>query len=68
MFTLGVKMIGQLDIENTLNSNTPKQIEMKNIIIDVITCGAGHSLLLTNDGVIYVFGELMSDKSPNRNT
>jgi serine/threonine protein kinase len=30
---------------------------MKDIIIDKITCGHSHSLLLTNNGVIYAFGD-----------
>jgi tRNA A-37 threonylcarbamoyl transferase component Bud32 len=47
----------QLGIGNTKNSNTPKQIQMKDIIIDKITCGANHSLILTNNGVIYAFGD-----------
>jgi hypothetical protein len=56
VYSWGYNEFGQLGIGNTKNSNTPKQIEMKDIIIDKITCGAYHSLLLTNMGVIYAFG------------
>jgi tRNA A-37 threonylcarbamoyl transferase component Bud32/ATP-dependent protease HslVU (ClpYQ) peptidase subunit len=56
IYSWGNNEDGQLGIGNTKNSNTPKQIEMKDIVIDKITCGAYHSLLLTNMGVIYAFG------------
>jgi hypothetical protein len=56
VYSWGDNECGQLGIGNTKNSNTPKKIEMKDIIIDKITCGQAHSLLLTNNGVIYAFG------------
>jgi hypothetical protein len=56
VYSWGYNKFGQLSIGNTKDSNTPKQIEMKDIIIDKITCGKNHSLLLTNNGVIYAFG------------
>jgi alpha-tubulin suppressor-like RCC1 family protein len=56
VYSWGYNHRGELGIGNTENSNTPKQIEMKDIIIDKITCGESHSLLLTNNGVIYAFG------------
>jgi alpha-tubulin suppressor-like RCC1 family protein len=37
------------------SSNEPKRLELKDIFIDKITYGVSHSLLLTNDGVIYAF-------------
>jgi hypothetical protein len=55
VYSWGCNEYGQLGIANTINSNTPKQIQMKDIIIDRITCGRAHSLLLTNNGVIYAF-------------
>jgi RCC1 and BTB domain-containing protein len=56
VYSWGFNEFGQLGIGNTKDSNIPKQIEIKDIIIDKITCGAIHSLLLTNNGVIYAFG------------
>jgi tRNA A-37 threonylcarbamoyl transferase component Bud32 len=56
VYSWGYNKYGQLGIGNRKNSNTPKQIEMKDIIIDKILCGKNHSLLLTNNGVIYAFG------------
>jgi hypothetical protein len=56
VYSWGDNEYGQLGIGNTKNSNTPKQIELQDIIIDKITCGETHSLLLTNNGVLYAFG------------
>jgi alpha-tubulin suppressor-like RCC1 family protein len=56
VYSWGYNEFGQLGIGNTINSNRPKHIQMKDIIIDKITCGDGHSLLLTNNGVVYAFG------------
>jgi hypothetical protein len=56
VYSWGSNLCGQLGIANTINSYTPKQIEMKDIIIHKIICGESHSLLLTNKGVIYAFG------------
>ncbi len=52
----GDNRCGQLGIENIKSSNEPKRLELKDVFIDKITCGVSHSLLLTNDGVIYAFG------------
>jgi alpha-tubulin suppressor-like RCC1 family protein len=57
VYSWGYNRFGQLGFGNKKYSNTPKQIEMKDIIIDKITCGAIHSLFLTNNGVIYAFGD-----------
>jgi hypothetical protein len=56
VYSWGCNQGSRLGIANTINSNTPKQIQIKDIIIDKITCGSYHSLLLTNNGVIYAFG------------
>ncbi len=56
VYSWGSNGYSQLGIANTKDSNTPKQIQMKDIIIDKITSGVYHSLLLTNNGVIYAFG------------
>jgi alpha-tubulin suppressor-like RCC1 family protein/tRNA A-37 threonylcarbamoyl transferase component Bud32 len=57
VYSWGLNEDGQLGIGNTKNSNTPKQIQMKDIIVDKITCGESHSLLLTDNGAIYAFGD-----------
>jgi alpha-tubulin suppressor-like RCC1 family protein len=56
VYSWGSNEFGQLGIGNRKNLNTPKQIEMEDIIIDKITCGESHSLFSTNNGVIYAFG------------
>jgi hypothetical protein len=56
VFYWGDNNWGQLAIENLDNLNKPKRIEMNGIITKKISCGQLHNLLLTNDGVIYVFG------------
>ncbi len=56
VFCWGDNRCKQLAIENLNNLNKPKRIEMNGIIIKKISCGQLHNLLLTNDGVIYVFG------------
>jgi alpha-tubulin suppressor-like RCC1 family protein len=57
VYSWGYNEFGQLGIANQIYSNSPKQIEMKDMIIDKIACGHSHSLLLTNNGVIYAFGD-----------
>ncbi len=56
VFCWGDNKWEQLAIENLNDSNKPKRIEMNGLIIKKISCGRLHNLLLTNDGVIYVFG------------
>jgi hypothetical protein len=56
VYSWGENIFGQLGIGNTVNSNTPKLIDLKAISIKRISCGQNHSLLLSNDGVIYAFG------------
>ncbi len=62
VFSWGCNSSGQLGTKfwNTINSNTPKSIGFKEFIIKKISCGPYHSLLLTNDGVIYAFGHSSS--------
>jgi hypothetical protein len=57
VFSWGYNSIGQLGQGNTINSNIPELIEMKEIKIIKISCGLRHSLLLSNNGDIYTFGD-----------
>jgi alpha-tubulin suppressor-like RCC1 family protein len=61
MSKVGVIMNGQLGIGNTMHSNEPKFVEVVdenkcNVFIKKISCGSQHSLFLSSDGYIYVFG------------
>jgi hypothetical protein len=56
VYSWGYNYWGQLGIGNTINSNTTKLIDLNAIIIERISCGLCHSLLLSKDGVIYAFG------------
>jgi alpha-tubulin suppressor-like RCC1 family protein len=57
IYSWGYNYWGQLGSGNTVDSNAPKLIEMEAIIIKRISCGRNHSLLLSNNGVIYAFGD-----------
>jgi alpha-tubulin suppressor-like RCC1 family protein len=61
VYSWGYNDCGQLGIENTWFSIEPKFVavidENKcNVFIEKISCGYAHSLLLSSDGYIYVFG------------
>jgi alpha-tubulin suppressor-like RCC1 family protein len=56
VYSWGSNEFGQLGFENVKVSHKPKNIEMSDVKISKISCGAYHSLLLTNDGFIYAFG------------
>jgi len=56
LFSWGLNDYGQLGYNSTTSSsNIPKLIEI-GIFIKKIACGLKHSLLLSSDGVIHVFG------------
>jgi alpha-tubulin suppressor-like RCC1 family protein len=46
---LGDNSCGQLGIGNREDSNLPKLIELNNDVIQKISCGLKHSLLLSSD-------------------
>jgi hypothetical protein len=57
VFSWGSNLFGQLGRECIeFKSNTPTYIEMNEVLISKISCGTLHSLLLSNDGFIYAFG------------
>jgi hypothetical protein len=57
VFSWGENIHGQLGSGNEIYREKPKLIELENISIKKISCGQRHSLLLSNDGVIYAFGD-----------
>jgi alpha-tubulin suppressor-like RCC1 family protein len=57
VFSWGENSHGQLGNENKTFREKPKLIELKNVSFKKISCGKCHSLLLSNDGVIYAFGD-----------
>jgi hypothetical protein len=57
VFSWGDNLYGQLGLGNRENSNEPKLIEMNDIIIKKLSGGHSHSMLLSNNGDIYVFGD-----------
>jgi hypothetical protein len=52
---------GQLGFEGCDDCFEPKLVELNNVIIKKICCGHEHSLLLTNDGIIFAFGVINSE-------
>jgi hypothetical protein len=57
VFSWGENSYGQLGTENEIYREKPKLIEIKNVSFKKISCGQRHSLLLSNNGVIYAFGD-----------
>jgi alpha-tubulin suppressor-like RCC1 family protein len=71
VYTWGSNKYGQLGIGNTKNANKPQRINsegstIEKLIIDRISCGQIHSLLLCLDGYIYFFGKTYLE-SGNKN-
>jgi alpha-tubulin suppressor-like RCC1 family protein len=56
VFSWGYNLVCQLGVDSFTDSNTLLQIDVNNIIIEKISCGYSHSLLLSNEGEIYVAG------------
>jgi hypothetical protein len=57
VFSWGANSYGQLGHKNVIWAENPKLIELNNVFFKKISCGKCHSLLLSNDGVIYAFGD-----------
>jgi hypothetical protein len=76
VYSWGSNECGQLGIGNTVHSNEPKFVAVIdeyecNVFIEKISCGSFHSLLLSSDRYIYVFGdnefgELGNQKKENK--
>jgi alpha-tubulin suppressor-like RCC1 family protein len=71
VYSWGYNGWGQLGIGNTVHSNEPIFVavidENKcNVIIEKISCGSNHSLLLSSDGYIYAFGHNRSGELENQ--
>src|SRR5690349_17347399 len=57
VFSFGKNEYGQLGLGNKIDQTTPQLItSLENIRIKKISCGRDHSLLLSEDGLIYSFG------------
>jgi alpha-tubulin suppressor-like RCC1 family protein len=56
VYSWGSNECGQLGVESLEDFNTPQIIQLNDVLITKISCGSFHSLLLSNDGVVYSFG------------
>jgi hypothetical protein len=56
VYSWGSNECGQLGVESLEDFNTPQIIQLNDVMITKISCGSFHSLLLSNDGVVYSFG------------
>jgi alpha-tubulin suppressor-like RCC1 family protein len=56
VFTWGDNRREQLGIDDIKDINTARPIQLDNVLIDKISCGHSHNLLLSDEGVIYAFG------------
>jgi hypothetical protein len=66
VFSWGLNKCGQLGTGDTNNSNEPKPISISvEILFEKISCGAEHSLLLSREGDVYVFGRNNSEELGN---
>jgi hypothetical protein len=66
VFSWGWNECGQLGTGDTINSNKPKPISISvKILFQKISCGAEHSLLLSCEGDVYVFGRNNSGELGN---
>lgn len=61
-FSCGLNVFGELGRDNFENSYL-KPVRMGDVVVEKISCGNSHSLLLSNKGEIYVTGCYDSEKS-----
>jgi alpha-tubulin suppressor-like RCC1 family protein len=57
VFSWGNNCFGQLGVGDYEKKEKPKLVLLNDIIIEKISCGKNHSLLLSRDGDIYGFGD-----------
>jgi alpha-tubulin suppressor-like RCC1 family protein len=57
VYSWGNNNWGQLGVGDNENREIPTLVILKDIIIEKISCGPKHSLLLSRDGDIYAFGK-----------
>jgi hypothetical protein len=62
VFCCGYNAFGQLGDRILTDSHKLKPIHMNNIIIEKISCGFSHSILLSNKEEIYVFGNYYNNE------
>jgi alpha-tubulin suppressor-like RCC1 family protein len=57
VFSWGKNIFGQLVTKNVICTGKPKLIDLGKVFFNKISCGKCHSLLLSNNGVMYAFGD-----------
>jgi hypothetical protein len=62
VFGWGDNSCGQLGYDEEEYSNVPKLVESCNVLIKKISCGPFHSLLLSEDGVIFALGKFFQSR------
>jgi alpha-tubulin suppressor-like RCC1 family protein len=62
VFCCGYNAFGQLGDRSLTDSHKLKPIDMNNVIIEKISCGFSHSILLSNKEEIYVFGNYYNNE------
>jgi hypothetical protein len=63
VFACGDNRFEQLGDGSDENVNRLKYIDINDVIIEKISCGLTHSILLSNNGEIYICGEYMEKKA-----
>ena len=60
-YTFGLGVCGQLGHKNKTNQSQPKLIESFTKRVVDIACGSLHTLALTHDGKMYIWGYVSND-------
>ena len=47
---------GQLGLGHNINQNSPQELSFSDIKIESVTCGINHTMALTMNGKLYVWG------------
>jgi alpha-tubulin suppressor-like RCC1 family protein len=67
VYSWGYNRFGQLGVGDNEYREIPTLVLLNDIIIEKISCGENHSLLLSRDGDIYAFGEKIWEQSVTKN-